>query len=122
MPNAQIMSVLRQQLSAVMQNAGEVVTWRAYVSASANSAYVGLGTAYTYSQRTITALMESVKPVEQFMAGGTYQMGDVWATTVLPIGLQDEIVWDGQRYQAVSEPNSIPLFGSAMNRTQLRRG
>jgi hypothetical protein len=122
MPNRQIFDVIRNNLTAVMEYAGNTATQRVYMSASANSAEYGLGSAHSYSTRTITALFEPMRPNELIAAGGFYMQGDIKITTVLPIGKRDEFIYEGNRYVVISDPIGAYLFGTAASQTVLRRG
>lgn len=122
MPDYQHLSTIRQGLSAIMQNAGQVATWRQYISASAGLAEFGQGTALYYVPRIVTGVFEPLRAQEVWQAGGNYQMGDVRVATFEPVNKRDEIQWEGNRYQAISDPVVIPLFGTAMSQNVLRRG
>ncbi len=116
------MSLVRQNLSAIMQNAGQTATWRVYQSASAGLAEFGLGSASYYVQRSITAVFSPVKPYEVWQGGGQIMAGDVWVTTFERVSQRDEFQWEaGGRYQVISDPVSVPLFGTAANMSLLRR-
>ena len=112
---------LRQNLSAVNQAAGQTAIWRQYISASAQLAEYGQGTALYYVQRPITGLFQPLKPMEVLQAGGFYQVGDVRLTVTDSINIRDEFVWDNTRYQVVSEPVSTNLFGVPSVMTVIRR-
>lgn len=119
--NADALSRIRQNLSALNQNAGETATWRQYISASAGLAEYGQGTAQYYVNRLVTAQFFGVKPMEIWQAGGQILAGDLWCLTPLPISERDEVQYEGGRYMAVGEPIAISLFGSAASKVLLRR-
>ena len=121
MPDLERFSRIRQGLSAVMQHAGETAVWRQYVSASAALAQYGLGSANTYVSRTITGLFAPLRPQEVMQPGGFYQAGDLRCTCFEPISTRDEFLFEGSRYQAITTPVTVSLFGSAAHTTILRR-
>ena len=122
MPDPIRLAQIKRNVSAIFQQAGQLATWRQFVSASAGSAALGLGTAHTYVQRPITGLFDPVRPQELSTPGGQFLVGDVWLTTSEPVTKRDEVVWEGNRYQAASEPVSVNLMGVPLNRTLIRRG
>ena len=121
MPDANRISLIRQNLSAIMAYAGQTATWRYYISASAGQAEYGQATSLYYVQRTITGVFADVKPQEVWMAGGKVLAGDLWLTTFAPLSERDEIQWAGGRYQVESEAVNVTLFGSAAGKSLIRR-
>ena len=121
MPDANRLSLIRQNLSALMQNAGQTGTWRQYISASAGQSEFGQATSLYYVPRVFSGIFSDVKPMEIWQAGGKILAGDVWVTTVLPLAVRDEINYAGGRYMVETEAAAVTLFGTAAGRTLIRR-
>ena len=121
MPDYERMSRVRQGMSAVLSYAGETAVWRQYVSASAALSEYGLGSGLTYVSRTITGLFAQLRPQEIMQPGGFYQAGDLRCTCFEPISTRDEFLFEGSRYQSITTPVNVSLFGSAAHTTILRR-
>lgn len=113
---------IREQLSALMERAGQTATLRQYVSASSNAAEYGLQTANTYVQRTITGIFEPLPLREVNTPGGQFQYGDTRVVTFLPLNKQDELTWQGQRWQVVSNAAYHTLWQTALFQTIITRG
>jgi len=110
-----------QQLAGMV---GETGTWRKYASASAsNNAAFGDGPGAYYAQETVSGLLKHITPEEVQRAGGTLQEGDVQATlfNCAPAS-DDELVWQGVTYKAMSVPIPQRLQGGSGYRVLLRRG
>lgn len=115
-------NIIREQMSGLLRNAGMTATWRQFNSGSANLAEYGMHTAQTYVSRTVTGLFTPLDIRETNTPGGQYMVGDVWCTTVLPMGRRDELQYLGARWQVVSDASPAPLFGTALYRSVIRRG
>ncbi len=101
---------IQGQQSAIFENAGHVVTWRRYVSASAGVPAAGIGSAPRYVERTITALFYPLEQPEGQRAVGQVVSSEFKATTREALGLQDELVWQGATYrvEGVATPTKLP--------------
>ena len=101
---------IQQQQTAIFENAGHVVTWRKYVSASAGVPVAGLGSAPRYVERTITALFYPMEQPEGQRAAGQVVTAEFKATTREALGRNDELVWQGAVYrvEGAATPASLP--------------
>jgi len=112
---------INQQQTAIFENAGHVVTWRKYVSASAGVPVAGLGSAPRYVERTITALFGSgLNQIEVQGAAGLTISTTFKATTREPLGRRDELVWQGEVYRVESDSTPATMPGTYVN--TIKRG
>lgn len=112
---------IRQQFSALLERAGQTATWRSYVSASAGQPEYGIGPGPRYVQRTITGVFEPLSVREVNVPGGQFGFGDTMVTTMQPLGAQDELDWNGQRWKVASEAARYSLWATAMFRSVITR-
>ena len=112
---------IRGQLSALMERAGQTATLRQYVSASSNAAEYGLQTGNAYVQRTITGIFEPLTVREVNTPGGQFQFGDTRVVTYLPLSKQDELTWQGQRWQVASDAATYTLWQTALFQSIITR-
>ena len=97
------------QRREVMQHAGHTVTWKQYVSASTGSPLLGIGDTLYYRQQAISAHMVYSANTEQQVNGGQMVGQTLYAVTYQTLGIQDELVWNGDVYriQSQSQPSKI---------------
>lgn len=117
------------QHSEILGYAGESCIWRQYVSATTSTSgyYAGAGTTRHYREQTITGLfaapqMGESRFRETQLPGGQVIAGDMVASTTMPLGSQDELVWRGVTYRLEGDNVPIHLGGRMWYRTVLRRG
>lgn len=117
------------QFVAVQHWAGASVTWRAYVSAATTgSAYwAGGGQTRYYAERAITAMLAAPQDGEaRFretqLPAGQIIAGDLVASTLHPLGQNDQVVWRGVTYRVESDAVPVYIGGKLFYRTVLRRG
>lgn len=115
-PNPERMSA---QAGDVFQHAGQVVTWRRFVSANSGIPGVGLGGENFYAERTITALFADANQLESQTPAGLIAAGELVMTTREKIGRSDELVWRGIEYRVDSDPMPARFDGWT---TVIRRG
>lgn len=117
----------RQQLQTteIMRQAGFTATWRQYISASAGVSVAGFGSAVSYREQTITAVLGGqqgsvVTPNTQRQTPmGQLADGSLRIVTSQPLSDKDEIVWRGIRYRvdANSQPSVLDGYWmSVINR------
>lgn len=98
--------IAMQMQSHVDTYAGQVVTWRQYVSASAGggAAWAGISNSAYYQENLITAHVTNVELNEEQRAAGQ-AIADM-LQMVMPIqpGTKDELVWRGNVYRVEGEP------------------
>lgn len=106
--------IARQQADTIFAQAGQTATWRAYVSSSAGTPLMGLGSAPQYAERTITALFAS-GVLHQNQVGtvaGQFIEGTFVATTREKLGKHDELRWNGTAYRVDSDPMPARIAGT----------
>lgn len=117
----------RGQTTEIMQNAGFTGIWRQYISASAGVSVAGFGSAVSYREQTITAMlgaqfdtnivapnMQRQTPMGQVAAGGLRIL------TQQRLSDKDEFVWRGVRFRVDADSQPSVLNGYWMS--QLTRG
>lgn len=114
----------QQMAQDVIEHAGQVMTWRAFISASGGVALAGFGATAYYRETTITGILGRAPvqfniPDAQTPAG-TLAQGRFLATTHERLGRQDELVWQGSTYRVESE--AIPSRFSDMWTVEVKRG
>lgn len=122
-PNRERM--MTQMNGSILPGAGQVMTWRQYISASAGVDVAGEGDTPFYRQQTITAVMGMGQmampnlPQHQTPAGQVVA-GQFYIVTQAPIAKDDEIVWRGQTYRVESDPTPSVMVSGFV--AQLKRG
>lgn len=101
-----------QQNDAPFAFAGQVVTWRAYVSASAGVSVAGFGSVPSYAQRTITALFGPINQPEMQTPAGMVAAGMMACTTREKLGRNDELAWQGTGWRVDSDPAPARIAGT----------
>jgi hypothetical protein len=101
-----------QQTDAIFRHAGQVATWRQYISASAGVPAAGFGDAPQYREQTVTALFGDVKSPEMPYAAGMIAAADIYAVMRERPARQDELLWRGVSYRVESDPAPARLAGT----------
>lgn len=101
-PNAR--RIAAQQVDTIFQHAGQAVTWRQYISASAGVSVAGFGSTPSYREQTITALFGPVHQPETQTPVGMMAVGELACTTRERLARQDTLVWNGVQYRIDSDP------------------
>lgn len=104
--------IAAQQSEAQFAHAGQVATWRQYLSASASVPAAGLGSIPVYRETTITALFGAVNQPETPMPGGNVAGAEIYAVTREAIGREDVLVWRGVSYRVEGVPSPARLAGT----------
>lgn len=119
--------IQRQMADHQFAHAGQVVTWRQYISASASASVAGFDATPYYREQTITALfgrggLGNALPelAATQTPAGTLESGAFFAVTQQPLGLRDELVWNGDTYRVESESMEAKIAGNYVSR--VRRG
>ena len=93
---------------SVFGNAGEVVTRRVYVSASAGNPRFGIANANTYNESLITALfffaIRGIPSKEIYNPGGLIEQRSLTVATQVPLNARDELIWRGTAYRVDGAP------------------
>lgn len=116
----------QQQTNEVMQYAGFTGTWRQYVSASAGVSVAGFGSAVSYREQTITAMLGGqmgsvVSPNTQRQTPmGQLADGSLRIVTQQYLSDKDEFVWRGVRFRV--DANSQPSVLNGYWMSVLNRG
>jgi hypothetical protein len=113
---------LAAQTNQVMQYAGFTGVWRQYISASAGVSVAGFGSAVSYREQTITAVLGSlmgniVTPgVQRQTTMGQVGDGTLRILTKQQLSDKDEFIWRGVRYRvdANSQPSQINGYWMSM--------
>jgi len=113
---------LAEQTEQVMKYAGFTATWRQYISASAGVSVAGFGSAISYREQTITAVLGSlmgnvVTPnIQRQTTMGQTEAGTLRILTKQPLSDKDEFIWRGVRYRidANSQPSQINGYFMSM--------
>ncbi len=108
------------QTTQIMQYAGHSVTWKQYVSATANNDVMGLGDTLYYRNQSISAHMTFSANSEAQYQLGQVPSQTVYATTRQKLGSQDELVWNGVVYRVEGEPMLARVGGHWT--TRLKQG
>lgn len=103
------------QTNTVMQYAGFTGTWRQYISASAGVSVAGFGSAVSYREQTITALLGSIMGnvvtpnTQRQTTMGQVGDGVLRIHTQQQMSERDEFIWRGTRYRidANSQPSQL---------------
>src|SRR5690242_8484189 len=110
------------QTTEIMQYAGFTGTWRQYISASAGVPVAGFGSAVSYREQTITAMLGSlmgnvVTPNTQRQTPmGQVADGDLRILTQQQLSDKDEFVWRGVRYRVDANSQPSVLNGYWMSK------
>jgi hypothetical protein len=121
-------SRMSRQMRDMAQFIGETATWRKYVSAGGGNDAYGVAATNYYTERVISGLFAPVESNtiafwEMMGMGGTYMQGDMEATLIdCQPGSQDQIIWQGVSYEAVSDPIPMRIVNRNGYRLILRRG
>lgn len=118
----------RQQLQTteIMRQAGFTATWRQFISASAGVSVAGFGSAVSYREQVITAILGGnmnsvVSPNTQRQTPmGQLADGSLRIVTRQMLGDKDEIIWRGIRYRV--DANSQPSILNNHWMSVLNRG
>lgn len=111
-----------QRNAAIIQaGAGETATVRTWVSAGAGSPQFGVQGSDAYTTRIITAMFSRHTPVVMQGAGGEIATSLPAVTLFEPLGLRDEIVWNGTAWRVDGAAIPTHLGGRPMYRHLLRQ-
>lgn len=112
--------IARQLNDRHLQQAGQTATWRQFISASAGVSVAGFDATPFYREQTITGLfhVSLTGQGEQQTPAGVIDAATLVACTPQPLGLRDELLWNGDVWHV--ESDSYPLAGQW--RTHLRKG
>jgi hypothetical protein len=114
--------IQRQMTENHFAHVGQVVTWRQYISASANAAVAGFDATPYYREQTITALFARGHDLPEIpeiqTPAGTIESGTFLAVTRQPLGLRDELVWNGDTYRVESESIEAKIAGNYISRVK----
>ncbi len=113
--------IQRQITENHFAHVGQVVTWRQYISASANAAVAGFDSTPYYREQTITAFFarggrDGITEI-QTPAGST-ESGSYAVVTRQPLGLRDELIWKGENYRVESESVEAKIAGNYVSRVK----
>lgn len=124
-------SRMSTQFAGLQAYAGQTVTWRSWIAASASStsAYLaGAGRVDTWREQQITALIAAVGQGnapsfrENAAPGGQIMAGDMTLSTRERLGVQDQVVWRGVTYRIEGDPQPYRAGGHLWYNTYIRRG
>lgn len=96
---------LHRQSIHVVAGAGEVATWRKWITASAGSNQFGVQNQNVYVETTITGLFQRFDPKLAQYAGGNIQVAALYVTLPVQLSPRDEIVWEGSAYRLDGNPD-----------------
>lgn len=114
------------QTQEIVKNAGFTGTWRQYISASAGVSVAGFGSAISYREQTITALLGGnmgniVSPnIQRQTPMGQLSDGTLRIMTQQRLSDKDEFIWGGVRYRI--DANSQPSVLNGYYLSSLVRG
>lgn len=109
------------QTNEIMKVAGFTGTWRQYISASAGVSVAGFGSAVSYREQTVTAILGSlmgnvVSPnVQRQTPMGQVSDGRLRILTQQRLSQLDEFVWRGVRYRVDADSQPSQLNGYWMS-------
>ena len=112
--------IQRQMAENHFAQVGQVVTWRQYISASASASVAGFDSTPYYREQTITALFARGNLAEIQTTAGTMESGTFSVTTREPLGLRDELIWNGDTFRVESEAVEAKIAGNYV--THIKRG
>lgn len=118
----------RQQLQTteIIRQAGFTATWRQFISASAGVSVAGFGSAVSYREQVVTAILGGqmgsvVTPNTQRQTPmGQLADGSLRIVTREQLGDKDEIIWRGIRFRV--DANSQPSILNGHWMSTLNRG
>lgn len=99
----------RQSVEHIFRHAGQPVTWRQYISASAGNPAAGISDAPQFREQAITALFGRIDTQNRQTPAGLLPVTDLYAVTREPVSSRDEIIWDGATYHVAGHPAPSPL-------------
>lgn len=103
--------------SHVLSQAGHTALWRQYISASAGVSFAGFGSAESYREQMITAIIGQgvvATNTEQQRGAGMLAEGTLRITTQQRLASEDEIIWRGVRYSVETESQPSLMDGTWM--------
>ncbi len=91
---------LRRQAVEVIGGAGEVATWRKWVSAgSTAAAQYGVQAQNYYTETTVTGMFARFDPKLAQYQGGHIQVAALYVTLPIQMSPRDEIIWESSAYR-----------------------
>lgn len=112
---------LKSYVGTGMAFFGQRATWRKYISASAGNPDLGISDKLFYQERPAQMEFRSLTMEEFQMVGGQDIRGTYEIITVEPVGLRDEIVYNGETYRMISVPESDVLGDVLLHRSYVQR-
>ena len=109
------------QTTEILRQAGFTATWRQYISASAGVSVAGFGSAVSYREQTITAVLGGnnasvVRPNQQRQTSmGQIADGSLRVITSVQMSDNDEFIWRGVRYRVDADSQPSMLNGHWMS-------
>ena len=112
---------IRRNASVIQAGAGETAQVRTWASAGAGAPQYGVEGTQAYTTRIITALFSRHTPMENKMGGGTIATSMPEVTLLEPLGVRDEIVWEGTAWRVDGAAIPTHLGGRPMYRHLLKQ-
>lgn len=112
---------LKGYVATGMSFFGQRATWRKYISASAGDPSLGIADRLFYQERQTQMEFRSLT-MEEFQAvGGQDIRGTYEIVTVEPLGLRDEVVYNGETYRMFTVPEQDSLGVVLLYRSYIQR-
>lgn len=106
-----LVNKLQNYMASGMLMFGQPITLRKYVSASAGSPELGIEDKLCYQNRPTTCELRMLSILEAQAVGGQDIRGTFEVMIIDPVDLRDEIIYNGETYRWMSQPEREVVGG-----------
>ncbi len=112
---------VQRHMASGMTMFSHSVIWRKYISASAGDPDMGISDKLMYQSRSTQMQLKQLSLEEAQLVGGQDIYGSYEIVTTDPVGLRDEVIYDGETYRVQGLPDHELLGGVIYYRGIIQR-